>query len=331
MKSNLKINKNIQKVSIFALILVLAVVSVAAISPANIQQKSVSQMAIANYIVAQHNPNLSDEEKIKAAIDAYFTTRYEGQKLLVQEDFSQVLEDDTLDWVKKEKDKREIELYVAVLFDLKYVSYNYTLDYDSIEIKNNKATVQLRENHQVVFDAIAPEVSELANLQHIFTLHNKKGVWGIYKDEYQDELSRGMEFATKEELRKKVDENYQEDLARRSHSSNTGSKVSALPFVRPFALTNYSYNRTAAVNYADAHWSSYYTTYYKTETQDCTNYVSQAMYAGEGKSPPDTSGICLGQGEVTLMIGITCSTTRQTHKMGRGLYPGYKYNLNMIL
>ncbi|MBI2758752.1 MAG: amidase domain-containing protein [Chloroflexi bacterium] len=292
MKYNLKVNKSFRYAGFVLLILVIVLASLGATSPANAKQKSASQTAIANYVAAQHNPNLSDEEKIKATIDAYFITRYESQKLLETQDFSQVLEDDTLAWVKKEKDKREIELYVATLFDLKYVSYSYRLDYDSIEIKNNKAIVQLRESHEVVFDALAPDVSKLTNLEHVLTLHNKNDAWVIYQDEYQDELSQLLNNETKEKIKEQVDQNYQDDLKRKSTSFQLGQKVLARIFSRPFVLNNYSYNRTAARNYADTYWSSYNTAWYVTNPgTDCANFVSQAMYAGEGKTPPDTSGM----------------------------------------
>jgi hypothetical protein len=245
------------------------------------------------------------KSKQQSTIDAYFTTRYEGQKLLAAQDFSPLLEDSTLAWVNKEKDKREIELYNASLFDLKYLSYNYTLDYDSIEIKNNKATIQLRESHAVVFESIAPDVSELFNLKHIFTLHNKKGQWVIYKDEYQDELSEEMTQLNKEEIKKMVDQNYIDDVNQRSQKPNAANVLTSPLTIIPM-LATHAYSAAKATAYADAHVTStcfpnfgcnYNTTYYKTEVDgsgngvDCANFISQALYAGEGKSPPDTSGM----------------------------------------
>src|SRR5260221_9280893 len=144
MKHNLKGNKVIQYLGTALLASIILLSSVAAAPTTTVNSKSVSEAAISKYLVAQANPQLSDEEKIKAAIDAYFTTRYEGQKLLVAQDFSSLLEDNTLAWVGKEKDRREIEIYMATLTGLKYQSYKYTLDYGSIEIKDNKAVVQLR-------------------------------------------------------------------------------------------------------------------------------------------------------------------------------------------
>lgn len=292
MKRTMHVNKPARYIGFILLILVLTLTSLGAVSPAQIEQESISQIAIVKYVEAQQNPNLNDEEKIKSAIDAYFTTRYEGQKLLKQQNFSPLLDDDSLNWVKKEKDKREVELYIASLFDLKYASYKYMLDYDSIEIKNNKAIVQLRESHEVIFEPIAPEVSKLGGLPHKLTLHKKQDGWVIYKDEYQDELSQQLDHMTKDEIKDQVDENYQIEINRKEKARQLGNKIQAMTMPNVVTLTNYAYSGSAAANYADTYWQYYNTTWYKTNPgTDCASFVSQAMYAGEGKSPPNTSGM----------------------------------------
>lgn len=296
MKHTLHIAKS-RYVSSILLILLLAFVSMGASSPVNTEQVSAGQIAISKYVTAQQNPALGDEAKIKAAIDAYFTLRYEGQRLLRSQDFSTLVAEATADWVKKEQDKRDIELYVATRFDLNYLSYKFTLDFDQIDVKVNTATVQLRENHEVVFKASAPEISKLSGLEHTFALHRRNGAWVIEKDEYQDELSQQLTHMTVEEIKKQVDENYQADLIRRNsflprQGAMPGLKVLAKLSTRDLALNSYSYNRSAAVNYADTYWQNYNTAWYVTyPDNDCTNFVSQAIYAGQGKTPPNTSGM----------------------------------------
>lgn len=300
MNRKMNINLMFWRVGSFLLLFVFAFGSVGASSPIVADPQSTNSRVISQYQSAQANPELSEEDKIKAAIDAYFTLRYEGQKLLQAQDFSPLLDDDTQAWVKKEKDKRDIELYVATLFDLRYTSYKYMLFYDSVAIDNNQATVLLRESHEVFFHADPLEPARMSDLPHILTLHNKKGAWVVYKDDYQDELSKEMDTVTKEDIKKLVDENYQEDLLRKSSPSrnsssySVGAKVLARLSAHPLALTTYSYSRSSAVTYADTYWSTYNTTYYVTLTEDCTNFVSQAIYAGEGKSPTDTSGMGIG-------------------------------------
>jgi len=167
-----------------------------------------SQVAIANYLAAQKNPDLNNQEKIKIAIDTYFTLRYEGQKAVAAQDFSTVVEDSTLDWVKKEIDKREVELYIACMFDLGYQSYKFNLDYSSIEIKEDQAEVSLLESNRVVHNAVVPQVSEMSGMSHQITLHKKNGVWVIYEDQYRDENTQLIASSTKEEIKKQVDANY---------------------------------------------------------------------------------------------------------------------------
>jgi hypothetical protein len=69
MKHNLKVNKAIRYLGIAFLISVIVFSSVAATIPTVVNSKPISEVAISKYIAAQQNPVLSDEEKIKAAID----------------------------------------------------------------------------------------------------------------------------------------------------------------------------------------------------------------------------------------------------------------------
>lgn len=296
------------------LLIALTFTSIGASSPVQYGQISTTtQIAFSNYLATQQSEDLSDEEKIKAAIDAYFIARYEGQKVLEQQDFSPLLDDDTLDWVKKEKDKREIELYIATLFDLGYQNYSFTLDYDSIEIQKNKAVVELRQSHQVVYESIAPEISELANLPHTITLHNKDGIWVIYKDQYEDEYTKLLDTTPKENVKQQIDENYKNSQGNRSTTS--GAKALARLAYSPLALPSYSYNRNAATTFSynnalitqapipQAIKNAYQATYgvpypsnwptkYNNEDGsggDCTNFVSQSIFEGTGYTSGDAS------------------------------------------
>lgn len=277
MKHSVSTDKALQYPSFILLVLLFALTSLGASPQPNV---STSKAAIANSLKLQQDTDTSDEEKIKSVIDAYFIARYEGMKLLEEQDFSTLLEDDTLDWVKKEKDRREVEIYMATLTGLKFQSYQYTLIYDSIEVKNNKATVQLNENLEVVYETMSPETTYLANLQHTFVLHNKKGVWSIHKEEYQDEFSKVFAENSKEEIKERFKKNLEEH------------KSALLPNFKlavPLAVNN-SYNRSAAKSYSYTYRSySLKNTAYKSMYAadgyggDCTNFVSQILYSGAPK------------------------------------------------
>ena len=83
----------------------------------------------------------------------------------------------------------------------------------------------------------------------------------------------------------------------KNQSSLPGRKVLAKSVSRNLSLVNKPYSGANAASYTDAHTSdqpgssTYNTNWYKTERSDCANFVSQAIYAGEGKSPPDNSGM----------------------------------------
>ncbi len=197
---------NQQKTKFLPLLLfIIFISSCATPQPINTE---VSQVAISNYEAAQKNPNLSDEDKIKIAIEAYFTLRYESQKQLVQQDFSILLADSSLDWVQKEIDKREIELYIACMFEISYQSYDFQLDYSTLEIENDIAEVSLEESHQVVFTIFAPDISGMSGLVHHIILHKKNEIWVIYQDEYTDENTNMFASRTKEQVKNQVDSNY---------------------------------------------------------------------------------------------------------------------------
>lgn len=178
--------------------------------------------------------------------------------------------------MQKEKDKRDIELYIASTYRLNYVDYKYVLDYDSIEVQDTTADVHLRESHEVVFEATKPVVSKLANLKHIVTLHKTKTGWAILNDEYQDELSQAMAYATKDTLIERARVNHEEGS--KSHTT-TASIYASSTSDNVAPLSTHSYNKSAAVSYADTWWNSVNPTYHL-EANDCTNYVSQAMYEG---------------------------------------------------
>lgn len=291
-------NKNFISNVGLLLIFVFALTTIASSSVGSYEELNVNQNAISKYLLAQKNPDLSDEEKIQTAIEAYFTARYESQKLGELQNYSPLLDNDHAAWVMKENDKREIELLIASLFDLNYVEYTFTLEYDSIEIHDNEAIVQLRESHEVIFLALDPDPSFLYNLGHTFTLRQRMGAWVITSDVYQDELSQLMENENKDEILNRIHENYinekQKTFGQGYNIEIDQSKYALNP---DFNLQSsgkmlkinqagvwHAYDRTSAVVYAHT-WVSNSEelrnpAYHNYENLDCTNYVSQVIYAG---------------------------------------------------
>lgn len=278
--------KHFISISMLLLIFVFATVTVTKAAASNQSPSGISEQ-----LKVQSDSSLSERDQIKDTIETYFESRYRGQQLLEAQDFSFLVADDSdaKQWAQQEADKREIEIYLATLYRLNYVEYKYTLDYSEVRIdeKIGQAVIKLRESHEVVFEAIAPEISKLANLEHIITLSKTDEGWVIVRDEYQDELTQLMAGESKEQIMERIRENYeaeaQKDQNRIAVSPAYGMEGRAIESV-------HSYNRTAAANYADTYWSNYnpaYTAY----GNDCTNFVSQAVYEGTSHtmSPVDPS------------------------------------------
>lgn len=276
-----------RRICMLILILVTASVSNAASPMPNLSspvpKKNSCEDIASQHQSAQSDSQLSDEEQIKEVIAAYFTLKYESRKLLTYQDTSMLIEDNTLDWAKKEKNKQDIEIYTTALFNTLIVSYSYSLNYISIEIDKKRADVKLSEDNEIV---TLPDyvTSKTGGLLHSFTLHKKQNRWVIYKHDYEDELSDALKYQTKEEIIEQINKNYEMGVSQvKTDTPNDVSNISA---------TYNSYNATLAKNYADTYWNTQNPPYYMVNPGlDCANFVSQSMYAGMGKTPPDTSSM----------------------------------------
>lgn len=241
------------------------------------QERSV----VSNYLETQANSTLTDEDKIKNTIDTYFRLRYESQKLLELQDFSFLTASSlqAQSWAEQEREKREIELFIASTYNLNYVEYEYFLDYDSIEVNRASAIVRLRESHSVVFEAVAPEISKLSGLEHVITLRKTRTGWVVVSDEYQDEITQLMANETKDAIIDRVRLNREAELRRAAEFESVG-KRSEQPVINVGNLR--VYDRWAAKVYADTWALSRNPAYYDFDGigGDCTNYASQVIYAG---------------------------------------------------
>lgn len=227
--------------------------------------------------------SVDDETLIHQTIDAYFNLTYEARTDLNPKAFGQLVATNAQAqrFLNKEMDRRDVEYHRGKLFKLAYAYYDYTLDYQSIEIDvaAGNATVKLIEGNDVVYEAIAPQISSMSNLEHTITLIKVKGEWKIVEDLYEDQLMRQINSGmTKAQLIALSNSNYQETQA----WQQANSTAKPLP-QRP--MSGNPYNRTNAVNYANANWNDQdgnadYKNLDGPDLGDCTNFVSQALKAG---------------------------------------------------
>lgn len=131
--------------------------------------------SVAPVMAAPTQSPSQNDEQIKAVIHDYFTLRYEAQKSLKQADYSSVTDAADAIWLQREKDRLEVTFTIAETTQFNFTDYKFFLDYQSITIKGNKATVLLLESNELYYPT-ATTPSSLSNLEHTITLNkNAKG------------------------------------------------------------------------------------------------------------------------------------------------------------
>jgi len=181
-----------------------------------------------------------------------------------------------------------MELDHAKMYHLRYLEYEYFLDFGDILVdsESQSVIVPVVEGHDVEFEISreiaknGPVISKMRNLQHSITLRNDNGVWKIVSDEYDDYLWRLMKntgLSKKDFIQ--TDEDSQGYLP-----ANDGTMIETTSCNLPPDQSTYPYNHSSAVEYAHL-WAlspnpEYY--YFPEPWGDCTNFVSQAMYEGGG-------------------------------------------------
>lgn len=237
----------------------------------------------------------SEEGEIRSIINAYFEIRYRAFNTLQLEGFGDLISDrpEAVAFLDAELDKLAVEIKHAELNRLRYVDYEFFLDFKDISTDDTTQTATVSVRHDVIYqlsvelDPVNPIVSHAYNLDHTILLRQEQGQWKITSDNYTDYLWRMLRqtgISTDELLR---------DM-----------KASPLPVLRnsslqaefscnlPADVSTHPYDRQGAVDYALAHirradYNPNYPDYNGDPNQpwgDCTNFISQAFYEGGGVS-----------------------------------------------
>src|SRR6056297_3409723 len=165
---------------------------------------------------AYHPEKFQGEAQIRYVIEHYFQQNYQAQKDLRSSDFSYQIADwiaETRAWAAEETALRQIILEQAKIYNLGLIDYEFQLEIKSIRYRNNgeKALVDLRESHQVVFAATKPFVSELAKRHHLISLRLRDNIWYISYDQYDHEYGQMLQDLGKEKILEKMSANYKSD------------------------------------------------------------------------------------------------------------------------
>lgn len=222
-----------------------------------------------------------DEEKIRAVIDAYFTIRYEALISQTEADFSSVTlpsEPKSQAWLQLERDHEQLQLYNDRVFNIEYLKYEFSLDYQEIEINGDSAVVKLLEGNWIYRTNRPSLPSGLANLEHTLILKKVDKQWKIVSDQYRDEAIEALENMSVDELQENI-------LEKAKPAQETFINEDELGSEQPLSLRS-TYNGLAALDYTETWWNGRNPDYHDAPL-DCTNFASQAIFEGTNETMSD--------------------------------------------
>lgn len=224
-----------------------------------------------------------EEQKIQQTVTDYFEKRYVAMSTLRLDGAVGIIEKISKEegMAFSELDKIEIELVNAEVNHLRFLKYEYSLDFDQISIDKTftMAYVTIHEGHNVIFESTSPVISSMRNLKHNITLQKQDNSWIIVADIYNDDLWNMLNRTSKskDEILGLIRE---ERLPETDFSNQINSQICNLPSDN----SSYVYDRYGAVSYAH-YWAfrrnpNYYD--FPAPYGDCTNFVSQSLHHGGG-------------------------------------------------
>jgi len=225
-----------------------------------------------------------DRQEIKRVINVYFEARYQSIKNLQIGNFDALIIHNTDNL--KELDKLDLTIYQNEVYQLRYQTYVYYLDFSEIifDSSGSTANVNVTEGSDVIYENSSPKPTKLRGIQQALSLQKLNGNWKISSDKYEDEFWRMIKNInlTNAELRTKIE---------KTATLYASIKAKIAP-VKSLATQNLEsctilcYNRAGAVGYANDHYDydNRNQNYAYFLNNDCTNFVSQALFLGGGIS-----------------------------------------------
>jgi len=182
-------------------------------------------------------------------------------------------------WITLEELRSKTIDKINASFYLPYDTYKIGLVFSEVTIEGNNAHVVLEENATVTFKDPTILPIKFSKIIHELLLREDPKGWHVINDIYQDVITMQIENRSESEIFSTIEKNVL------SQSKDLDIPISLPIYDQPTNFVNLTYNRAAAVNYANE-WAEDVNDAYWEEldeygnSNDCTNFVSQAVYAG---------------------------------------------------
>jgi hypothetical protein len=252
-----------------------------------------------------------DSSPVKQVIASYFTAYYDAQKSLTEATLTEMLADN--DNIRLNEAFRSVELEKKKLFNTAISDYSYQIKYKNVNITENTAAIDLILDLDY-YCANSPNVkSGIYNVNYSFTLKNNGNKWvitgidsdldefKIFKDKVEQKSgTKSLAISSQADAilqaKKAMISQFQEvaqsinqsDSAVNHSSEPDNSNNTAIVNSIYHVYTNYSYSPSLASAYAQKYAKAssssriFYTAYWNGSEVDCTNFVSQCVWAGYG-------------------------------------------------
>jgi hypothetical protein len=229
-------------------------------------------------------------KEIDNVIVEYFNNEYEYLKTGIENNYTAITFDSDLLEYLNLRDKVRKEWNDKIGHEVN--SYKIYIDFRDVNIVEDKAIVKLVKGWDLVLDSNYDRVAQARGEEHIVVMKKNNNKWHIEKDIYEADGTpseadiNNVDYTkNKANVIKDFKNNMNEKVKEFKElvSNSKKAEEERATTLATMGLTSYSYNYEAAVNYAHTYSSSYNTPTYPIFENDCTNYVSQCIYAGAPK------------------------------------------------
>ncbi|AOZ78023.1 amidase domain-containing protein [Clostridium pasteurianum] len=256
---------------------------------------------------AHAEENINDVNEIKGIVSKYFNDEFESIKK-----GQAISQDDT---ISNNKLKEFIDLkYSREALWFKKINnqltkYSINIDYNSIDFNENSCIINISKYTEFSFSNIPDTVSkEWGN--HVLTLKKINNKWFIDEDidksdTNTDDISNKKTLTNNDNSDTIIDKKiaslktsnidtdineYKQFIKKIKESKEKNNLIKSSNLITPMGSFGghkwqVDYNRTAAVNYAHK-WANSYNPEYWQYSNDCTNFVSQCIFAGAPQTNP---------------------------------------------
>ncbi|MBE3519187.1 MAG: hypothetical protein IMW97_02665 [Firmicutes bacterium] len=164
----------------------------------------------------------TDEEAVKATVDAYYQLKYESARNDTLYDFGFLFftEDEAgRDTYAYERGRLQYELACWRMWNTLLKSYEYAPIYEQVDVQGDLATVVVRPRAYVVSRASPERTDEFGKEPHRLVLVRRDNRWLIQREQYSDEQTPILPYGTDfdkltRELPERVKKFLEEDKAK---------------------------------------------------------------------------------------------------------------------